>query len=123
MKDHEGSYATLLELQLAKSYVEAGDLTKAAQQLRKVQSSKDATLKTLATVRLARVEAQQGNYDAALKALDGVTAESWKAQVEELRGDIQLRKGDMAAARTAYAASIAAATNPVVQMKLDNLSQ
>lgn len=123
LKDHEGSYATLLELQLAKSYVEAGDLNKAAEQLRKVQSSKDATLKTLATVRLARVEAQQGNYDAALKALDGVTAESWKAQVEELRGDIQLRKGDMAAARTAYAASIAAATNPVVQMKLDNLSQ
>ncbi|USH01871.1 tetratricopeptide repeat protein [Grimontia kaedaensis] len=121
--DNEGSYATLLELQLAKSFVDAGDLTKAAEQLRKVQSSKDETLKTLATVRLARVEAELGNVDAALSQLNSVTAESWKAQVEELRGDIQLRKGDTAAARSAYAASIAAATNPVVQMKLDNLSQ
>ncbi|NGN97649.1 tetratricopeptide repeat protein [Grimontia sp. S25] len=121
--DNQGSYATLLELQLAKSFVDAGDLNKAAEQLRKVQSSKDETLKTLATVRLARVEAELGNYDAALTQLNSVTAESWKAQVEELRGDIELRKGDTAAARSAYAASIAAATNPVVQMKLDNLSQ
>lgn len=123
IKDHEGAYTSLLALQLAKSFVEAGDLTQAAEQLRRVQSSKDDTLKTLATVRLARVEAELGNYDAALSQLNSVTADSWKAQVEELRGDIELRRGDEVAARSAYAASIAAATNPVVQMKLDNLSQ
>ncbi|MDD1792716.1 tetratricopeptide repeat protein [Enterovibrio makurazakiensis] len=123
IQSNDSSYSALVELQLAKTFVEAGDLVKAAEHLRSVQASKDDSLKATATLRLARVEAQQGNVDAALKELDSVTAESWKPQVEELRGDIQLRKGDTAAARLSYAASIAAASNPVVQMKLDNLPQ
>ncbi|MCC4799912.1 YfgM family protein [Enterovibrio norvegicus] len=117
------AYASLLSLQLAKSLVETNELVKAAEQLRMVQSSKDETLSAIASVRLARVEAELKNYDVALKELDKVTAQSWTAQVEELRGDIELRQGDTAAARSAYAASIAAASNPVVQMKLDNLPQ
>lgn len=117
------AYASLLSLQLAKSLVESNELVKAADQLRMVQSSKDETLSAIASVRLARVEAELKNYDVALKELDKVSAQSWTAQVEELRGDIELRQGDTAAARSAYAASIAAATNPVVQMKLDNLPQ
>ncbi len=117
------AYASLLSLQLAKSLVESNELVKAAEQLRMVQSSKDETLSAIASVRLARVEAELKNYDVALKELDKVTAQSWTAQVEELRGDIELRQGDTAAARSAYAASIAAASNPVVQMKLDNLPQ
>ncbi|OEE59866.1 hypothetical protein A1OK_13070 [Enterovibrio norvegicus FF-454] len=123
LQSHDGAYTALVELQLAKSFVEAGDLAKAAEQLRSVKTAKDDALKATATVRLARIEAQQGNFDAALKELDGVTGDSWKPQVEELRGDIELRKGDTNAARSAYAASIAAASNPVVQMKLDNLPQ
>ncbi|MEZ9523595.1 YfgM family protein [Enterovibrio norvegicus] len=117
------AYASLLSLQLAKSLVETNELVKAAEQLRMVQSSKDETLSAIASVRLARVEAELKNYDVALKELNKVTAQSWTAQVEELRGDIELRQGDTAAARSAYAASIAAASNPVVQMKLDNLPQ
>ncbi|MEI8610494.1 tetratricopeptide repeat protein [Enterovibrio sp. Hal110] len=117
------AYASLLSLQLAKSLVETNELVKAAEQLRMVQSSKDETLSAIASVRLARVEAELKNYDVALKELDKVTAQSWTAQVEELRGDIELRQGDTDAARSAYAASIAAASNPVVQMKLDNLPQ
>ncbi|PMN95146.1 YfgM family protein [Enterovibrio norvegicus] len=117
------AYASLLSLQLAKSLVETNELVKAAEQLRMVQSSKDETLSAIASVRLARVEAELKNYDVALKELDKVTAQSWTAQVEELRGDIELRQGDTAAASSAYAASIAAASNPVVQMKLDNLPQ
>ncbi|PML77742.1 YfgM family protein [Enterovibrio norvegicus] len=117
------AYASLLSLQLAKSLVETNELVKAAEQLRMVQSSKDETLSAIASVRLARVEAELKNYDVALKELDKVTAQSWTARVEELRGDIELRQGDTAAARSAYAASIAAASNPVVQMKLDNLPQ
>ncbi|PKF50868.1 YfgM family protein [Enterovibrio nigricans] len=123
IKSNDSAYATLLELQLAKSFVDAGELPKALEQLRAVQASKDSTLKSIATVRIARIEAEQGNNDAALKELNAVADESWKAQVEELRGDILLSKNDVAEARSAYAASLAAATNPVVQMKLDNLFQ
>lgn len=124
IQENPGSYAQMLELQLAKSYVEAGLLTDAAQQLRLTQTStKDAIFKTMATLRLARIESELGNVDVALAELNKVTSVSWKAQVEELRGDIELRKGNPDAARSAYMASIAAVANPVLQMKLDNLSQ
>lgn len=123
IKDNPGSYAAMLELQLAKSLVIAGDLLGAATQLRATQASTDDIFKTLATLRLARIEAALGNHAVALTELDKVKLESWKAQIEELRGDIELQQGDLQAARTAYMASIAVAANPQVQMKLDNMSQ
>ncbi|MFD2179469.1 YfgM family protein [Veronia pacifica] len=124
IKQNEGqAYAALAALQLAKSQVEKGELTAAADQLRVVQSSGDDALKAVATSRLARVEAELGNFDEALAELDKVTADSWKANVAELRGDILVKKGNLAGARDAYAASIAAADNTLVQMKLDNLTQ
>lgn len=123
IKDNPGSYAGMLELQLAKSFVEAGDLVSAAAQLRLTQASTDEIFKTLSTLRLARIEAQLGNVSLALAELNKVKLESWKAQVEELRGDIELQNGDLDAARSAYMASIAVAKNPQVQMKLDNMSQ
>ena len=124
IKANEGkAYAALAALQLAKKQVEGGDLSAAAEQLRLVQATGDEALKAVATSRLARVEAELGNFDKALSELDKVTAESWKANIAELRGDILVRKGDVDAARDAYAASIAVADNSLVQMKLDNLTQ
>lgn len=118
-----GAYAQILELQQAKSFVDAGDFLNAALKLRAVQMSKDEILKTIASFRLARIEVAQGNLDLALVELKKVTAPSWKAQSEELRGDIEFKKGDLLAARSAYAASIAVSGNPVVEIKLDNVSQ
>ncbi|ATF10311.1 YfgM family protein [Candidatus Enterovibrio altilux] len=118
----EEAYVSLASLQLAKFFVETNELSKAAEQFRVAQTSKNKMLNTIASFRLARVEAELKNFDTALQELNKITGESWTAQVEELRGDIELRKGDATAARSAYVASIAAATNPVVQMKLDNLS-
>lgn len=124
IKANEGkAYAALAALQLAKKQVEGGDLSAATEQLRLVQATGDEALKAVATSRLARVEAELGNFDTALSELDKVTAESWKANIAELRGDILVRKGDVDAARDAYAASIAVADNSLVQMKLDNLTQ
>ena len=123
IQNNPGAYAEIVQLQLAKSFVDAGDLTKASEQLRAVQMSKDTILSTMATFRLARIEAEQGHPDKALAQLDKITAESWKAQREALRGDIEFQKGNRAAAQAAYLASIALAPNPVIQMKLDNVSQ
>ncbi len=118
---HNDAYASLLSLQLAKSYVESDELNKAAALLREVQTNKDQILATIATLRLARVEIELTNYDAALAELNKVTATSWKAQMEELRGDAEQHKGNLVAARSAYMASILAEDNPLVKMKLDNL--
>ena len=119
---NDDNYASLLSLQLAKSFVESNELEKAAAQLRLVQQNKDTVLSALSTLRLARVQVELNQLDAALLELNKVNAEGFKAQVEELKGDIKQRQGDKNAAIAAYTASIAAQINPVVQMKLDNLA-
>lgn len=118
------AYSSLLSLQLAKTLVEANSLDEAAAQLRYVQLNSDAddALFSLATVRLARIEIQLGQFDAALLELNKVTASSWQAQVEALKGDVYVRIGDNEKAAVAYAASISESQNPVIQMKLDNLT-
>lgn len=123
VENNPGSYAALIELQLAKSFVDADDLNSAAQSLRNVQATTKGALNSLATLRLARIEAALGNDKLALSELDKISSKSWKAQVEELRGDIELNKGNNSAAHAAYAASLAAKPRPTVQMKLDNVSQ
>ncbi|MCP4884335.1 MAG: tetratricopeptide repeat protein [Flavobacteriales bacterium] len=121
IQEHEGPYASLIELQLAKASVENGNLIDAAKYLRSVQSSEDKILSALATFRLARIEIEQGNLDSALSELNKISTPSWKAQVEALKGDIALKQGKIQDARRAFTASIELAANPVVQMKLDNL--
>ncbi|WBA08129.1 YfgM family protein [Salinivibrio kushneri] len=123
LEGHEG-YHALAALQLAQKHVAQGELDSAREQLKKAQQAvKDDALYGLVTTRLARVEAELENYSAALSELGTVTAESWTAKVEEIRGDVLLRQGDKQAARDAYAASLAAAESPTVNMKLDNLGQ
>lgn len=120
---HQGGYADLMTLKLAKTFVDKNELTKAAESLRAVQASSDPILKAVATLRLARIEIELGNPDVALDELNKIDSTSWKGQINELRGDIALQKGEIDEAIAAYEASMAIASNQVVQMKLDNLSQ
>lgn len=123
LEGHEG-YQALAALNLAKKQVEQGELDSARKQLQTAQQAvNDDALYGLVTTRLARVNAELGQYDAALSELDKVTASSWTAKVQEIRGDILLRQGDSEAARDAYTASLEAGASPTVTMKLDNLSQ
>ncbi|WP_063652223.1 YfgM family protein [Aliivibrio fischeri] len=117
-------YASLAALQLAKVQVEAGQLEKALEQLNWVASnSKDESLTAMAQVRSARIQAEQGNFDAALATLANVKPASWAARVAELKGDIALRQGDIATARSFYTEALQAGMNQAVQMKLDDLAE
>ena len=123
LEGHQG-YQALAALNLAQKQVEQGELDRAREQLQTAQQAvSDDVLYGLVTTRLARVEAELGHYDAALSELKKITASSWIAKVQEIRGDILLRQGDSNAARGAYAASLEAADSPTVTMKLNNLSQ
>ncbi|MDF4512482.1 YfgM family protein [Vibrio parahaemolyticus] len=118
-------YSVLAALQLAKAQVEAKDFTAALEQLKWAQSNtKDAALSPLIIYRIARIETEMGNFDAANTELGKVTDTAWAGRIAELRGDIALRQGDKDAAYAAYTeAQQAADASPTLQMKLDDLAK
>ncbi|QSX34840.1 tetratricopeptide repeat protein [Shewanella avicenniae] len=120
-------YSALLQLVVAKSAVEAGDLAKAEAALKTVLTAKPGeAIETIAAMRLARVQAEQGQIDTALTTLDGVNSEAFAAEKAELKGDFLVRKGDLANAKTAYQDAVAkggVVNSPALQVKLDNLTQ
>ncbi|MBM7038580.1 YfgM family protein [Vibrio ulleungensis] len=118
-------YAVLASMQLAKSYVAAGELEQGLAQLELAQSStKDAALKTVLTVRKARVMAELEQFDGALEQLATVTSSGWQGRVAEAKGDILLRQGNKEAAKTAYLeAQQSVDASQLIQLKLDDLAQ
>ncbi|EGQ9179252.1 YfgM family protein [Vibrio sp. Vb2110] len=118
-------YSVLAALQLAKAQVEAQDLSAALEQLKWAQShTQDAALLPLISYRIARIETEMGNFDAATAELSNVTDTAWTGRIAELRGDIAIRQGDKDAAYAAYTeAQQAADASPTLQMKLDDLAK
>lgn len=119
-------YAVMTALQLAKESVEEGDLAAAAKQLEWVVASEaNVIMKDLANLRLARIQAEQEQFDKALSTLATVNDPAHKGAVEEIKGNIFQRQGKIAEAQEAYAAALAESegnTNNSLQMKLDDLA-
>jgi predicted negative regulator of RcsB-dependent stress response len=61
--------------------------------------------RTIARLRLAGLQLDAKEYDAALKALDGAGAKEFAGLVADRRGDVLLAQGKKDEARTAYQAS------------------
>ncbi|ABV36045.1 tetratricopeptide TPR_4 [Shewanella sediminis HAW-EB3] len=127
-KDHsQKGYQSLLSLIVAKAAVESGDLDKAEAALKSViGSAPDASLVMVATMRLARVQAEQGQVATAITTLEQVSDPAFIAQKEELKGDFLVRKGEAELAKAAYQAAVdngGATSSPALQMKLDNLNK
>ncbi len=127
-KNHEQKgYQAMLQLTLAKAAIDANELEKAEAALKVVLAEKPGQgIKEVATMRLARVQAELGKVSEALTSLSQITSDSFAAQRDELKGDLFARQGDMTQARDAYKAAMESgenASNPVLKMKLDNLSQ
>ncbi|MGY3688051.1 YfgM family protein [Vibrio coralliilyticus] len=121
----ETQYAVLAALQLAKVQVEAGSLDEALAQLEWAKTAtEDQALISVISFRLARLKAEQGEFDAAVSELAAINDESWAGRVAELRGDILLRKGDAEGAYAAYTeAQQADDASQTIQMKLDDLAK
>ncbi|HYM34633.1 MAG TPA: tetratricopeptide repeat protein [Steroidobacteraceae bacterium] len=124
-------YADQAHLLLAQSHVNGDRFELAATELQHVvDKSKDTALVQIAKLRLARVQIQLGHYDEALALLDVSKAGAFGAQVNEVRGDALLAKGDANGAREAYQAALAASQtngarssdNDFLQLKLQDLA-
>ena len=125
-ENSDSSYAALTALALAKEAATAKDWQSAETQLKAaIKSAPIDGVKGIASLRLARVQIQQEQYDQALKTLATPLPESFKASVEEIKGDTYLLQGKKDLARNAYQAAIDAnglASSPNLQMKLDDLA-
>ncbi|HMM46476.1 MAG TPA: tetratricopeptide repeat protein [Thiobacillaceae bacterium] len=127
--DQYGStpYAARAALLLAKQNVADKDLKSAQTQLEwAVANSKEPAVKDLARLRLAGVQLDQQDYDAALKSLSGTHSDAFAFRFDDLRGDVLLAQGKPAEARAAYEKSYAALDEghpyrSIVELKLDGL--
>lgn len=121
-------YAAQALLRIAQHAVEKGRFDEALPPLAWVAAnSEDKVLQPLAQLRQARVLAQQGKFDEAIKLLDSNGDDSYSALVQELRGDILLAQGNRKGARESFQKALttsdaAAANRETLQRKIDDLA-
>lgn len=125
--DNSNTYGALAAMEVAKTYVDANQLDKASSQLQNgLKDTKDINLQAVMNLRLARIQLQQNQSDAALKTLDAVKGDGWTAIVADIRGEALLSKGDKQGARDAWSKGVASDASPalkqMMQMKMNNLS-
>lgn len=117
------SYAVLAGFIGAQSAVLDDDFAKASAILSDViATTQDASLQNVARIRLARVQLQLDELDAAITTLDAVTGTSFTAQQEAIRGDVLVAKGELQQAREAYVRSLAMQDDMAVKMRLDDIA-
>jgi predicted negative regulator of RcsB-dependent stress response len=121
------AYAPRAALLLARLNVGAKDLKSAQAQLEwAAANSKEPAVKDLARLRLAGVQLDQKQYDAALKTLSATHSDAFAFRFHDLKGDVLLAQDKPAEARAAYQAAFGkmAEDNPyrnIVELKLDAL--
>lgn len=125
--ENNNTYGALASLDLAKQYVEANQLDKAIALLQSgLKDTKDANLQAVINLRLARIQLQQSQADAALSTLNSVKGDGWTAIVADIRGEALLSKGDKQGARDAWSKGAESQASPalkqMLQMKMNNLS-
>lgn len=106
-KDYPKSgYVAAAELLAAHVHVGTNELDKAAAVLERVATTaRDKLVRPIARLRLARVQAAQGNFDKALATLGTADMGPHQSAYLEVRGDILVEKGDDAGALKEYEAA------------------
>lgn len=101
------AYAFHSLLLQARAAMDREDYPAATQALQKAvtQNIEDTGLMQLAQLRLARVQVQQEQLDAALATLAKVTDPAFVPSAQELKGDILFQKDQLEPAKTAYQAA------------------
>jgi predicted negative regulator of RcsB-dependent stress response len=128
IKEHSNTpYADQAQLTLARIDVDENQLDKAIAPLTLVMNdSKDAELRQIARLRLARVLTDQGKSDDSIKLLADPIPAAYAAAYHEVRGDAYLAKKDTAHAVTEYQQALASAdiggiNASLLELKLQDL--
>lgn len=94
--ENKNTYGALASLELAQQFVDKNELESCRPVTTGLADTSDENLKAVINLRLARVQVQLKQADAALKTLDAIKGEGWAAIVADLRGEALLSKGDKA---------------------------
>jgi len=119
------AYAPRAALLLAKLNVVGKDLKSAQAQLEwAAANSKEPAVKDLARLRLAGVQLDQKQYDAALKTLSASHSDAFAPRFSDMKGDVLLAQGKQSEARAAFQSAYGKMKedNPyrnIVELKLD----
>lgn len=122
-------YAVFARLLLARLAVESGELEPAASHLDwALEHSAEPSVKREIRLRIARLRAAQQRYEEALALLNSGDEGEFAGSYDELRGDIELLRGNTEAARFVYERALANARSKgidssVLETKLDNLGR
>jgi predicted negative regulator of RcsB-dependent stress response len=122
------AYAVFAAMHQADAASRKGDLAAAASALEWAQEHAGvAGLKSLVSLRLARVKLAQGDAGGAIALVDGVPKDAYAALAGEIRGDALVKLGRGDDARTAYQDALAhldpqAPNRNLLQMKLDDIA-
>ena len=119
----KSAYTSMAALMMAKARLTAGQLDLAASDLEFAMAhAQPEPVKDIARERLARVKLSQGDYDAALKLLDGAQSKGgFEAQFAEIRGEIYLAKGETELAIESFQAALDALEEGVGNRELLNI--
>lgn len=123
------TYSALATLLVARVSIQDNHLQQTQEQLTWViDHSRDAVLKQVARLRLARVLLAQKSYDAALVQLDKATLDSFRGITAEIRGDIYVAQGKTEQARQAYQTALRAnglvkRSHPWLPLKLGSVER
>ncbi|GGK79757.1 hypothetical protein GCM10007941_32540 [Amphritea balenae] len=122
----DSAYAHFGALFSARLAVDGGDFDSAISELDWVLSqSSDSVMKTVASMRKARVLAATGQVDQAVTLLNGLSEAGFKVSIAELKGDLFMQQGDKEKALSAYQTAVdnaQQANRPLLNMKLENLA-
>ena len=117
-------YAMLMALEMAQQAVEREDFSEAVKRLEFVANNTSmAAVKSVAQLRLARVQLALGEFDVAIASAEKVTDEAFKSQSQEIKGDVYQAQQLFDKARAAYSAALESGErDQILKMKLDNLA-
>jgi predicted negative regulator of RcsB-dependent stress response len=103
----DSTYRAFVLLRDAEAAVSAEDLPAATAALNEALAlTGDEHLADLIRLRLARVQQQQEQSEAALATLGQVTSLGLRSRVQELKGDIHMARGEREQAHESYAAAL-----------------
>ena len=120
IESHSDSvYMVFANLQLAKSFMDSGDLKAANASLllaKATADSLDSELATLIAIRLARVQIAQADYAAALATVNAIkNSGEFESVLLEIKGDILFLQGQLSLAAESYKSALKLIDASVVQ--------